>query len=73
MTETRQQGQESHKVLTLQDRVNRLGRTMCVSRITGRNTSPPTRTQMMLNEWAQVQDCRRQNRQGYQPTSYSDI
>jgi hypothetical protein len=28
---------------------------------------------MTLYEWAQVQDLRRQNRQGYQPASYSDI
>jgi hypothetical protein len=46
---------------------------MCVSRITGRNTSAPTRTQTTLNEWSQVQDRRRQNRQGYQSVSYSDI
>jgi hypothetical protein len=46
---------------------------MCVSRITGRNTSTPTRTQTTLNEWAQVQDHRRQNRQGYQSASCSDI
>jgi hypothetical protein len=46
---------------------------MCVSRITGGNTSAPTRTQMTLNELAKVQDRRRQNRQGYQSAGYSDI
>jgi hypothetical protein len=46
---------------------------MCVSRTTGRNASPPTRTQTTLNEWAQVQDYRRQNSQGYQSVSYSGI
>jgi hypothetical protein len=39
----------------------------------GRNSSAPPRTQTTLNEWSQVQDRRRQNRQGYQSASYSDI
>jgi hypothetical protein len=46
---------------------------MCVSRITGRNTSSPTCTQTTPNDWTQVQDLQRQNRQGYQSSSYSDI
>jgi hypothetical protein len=46
---------------------------MCVSRITGRNTSTPTLTQTTLNEWAQVQDLRRKNRQGCQSARYYAI
>jgi hypothetical protein len=46
---------------------------MFVSRITGRNTSSHIRTQTTLNEWAKVQVRLRQNRQGYQSASYSDI
>jgi hypothetical protein len=46
---------------------------MCVSRIMGRNTSAATRTQTTLHEWAKVQYRRRQNIQGYQSASYSDI
>jgi hypothetical protein len=40
---------------------------MCVSRIKGRNTSAPTRTQRTLNAWSQVQA-----RQGYQSVRFSD-
>jgi hypothetical protein len=46
---------------------------MCVSRIKGRNTSAPIRTQTTHNEWAQVQDRRRKKRQGYNSARYSDI
>jgi hypothetical protein len=46
---------------------------MCVSCNTGRNTSAPTRTQTTLDQWSHVQDRRRQNRQGFQSASYSDI
>jgi hypothetical protein len=46
---------------------------MCVSRIMNRNALDPTRTQTTLNEWAQVQDRQRQNRQVYQSASYYDI
>jgi hypothetical protein len=46
---------------------------MCVSRNTGKNSLAPTRTQMTLNEWYQVQDRGRQNRQGYQSARYSEI
>jgi hypothetical protein len=45
---------------------------MCVSRIKGRNTSAPTRTQRTLNTWYQVQVRRRESRQGYQSVRYSD-
>jgi hypothetical protein len=45
---------------------------MCVSRITGRNKSAPTRTQRTLNAWSQVQASRRESIQGYQSVRYSD-
>jgi hypothetical protein len=45
---------------------------MCVSCITGRNTSAPTRTQRTLNAWSQVQARRRESRHGYQSVRYSD-
>jgi hypothetical protein len=72
MKETRQQGQELHKVLTLPARANRLGCTdVCLTHHGYKDLG--TRTQMTLNEWTKVQDRRRQNRQGYQSASYSDI
>jgi hypothetical protein len=45
---------------------------MCVSGITGRNTSAPTSTQRTLNAWTQVQARRRESRQGYESVRYSD-
>jgi hypothetical protein len=45
---------------------------MCVSHITGRNISAPTRTQRTLNAWSQVQARRRESIQGYQSIRYSD-
>jgi hypothetical protein len=45
----------------------------CVSRKTGRTSSAPTCTLMMLNEWSQVQACLRQNRQGFQPDRNSEM
>jgi hypothetical protein len=45
---------------------------MCISRIMGRNTPAPTRTQRTLNEWSQVQSRRRDSRQGYQSVRYSE-
>jgi hypothetical protein len=45
---------------------------MCVSSITGRNTSVPTSTKRTLNAWTQVQARRRESRQGYQSVRYSD-
>jgi hypothetical protein len=45
---------------------------MCVSDTMGRNTSTPTRTQIMMNAWSQVQARRRKYRQGYRSIIYSD-
>jgi hypothetical protein len=45
---------------------------MCVSRITGSNTSAPNHTQRTLNAWIQVQAHRRESRQRCQSVRYSD-
>jgi hypothetical protein len=45
---------------------------MCVSGITGRNTSAPTHTKRTMNAWSQVQAHRRESRQGYRSVRYSD-
>jgi hypothetical protein len=45
---------------------------MCVSRITGRNTSAPTHKKTTMNARSQVQARRRESRQGYQSVRYSD-
>jgi hypothetical protein len=45
---------------------------MCVSGITGRNTLAPTRTQIMMNAWSQVQSRRRESRKRYRSVRYSD-
>jgi hypothetical protein len=45
---------------------------MCVSGITGSNTSTLTRTQRTMNAWSQVQARRQESRQGYRSVSYSE-
>jgi hypothetical protein len=45
---------------------------MCVSDITGNNTSALTRTQSTMNAWSQFQARRRESRQGYRSVSHAD-
>jgi hypothetical protein len=45
---------------------------MCVSDITGKNTSALTRTQRTMNSWYQVQARIRESRQGYRSVTYAD-
>jgi hypothetical protein len=45
---------------------------MCVSDITGKNTSALTRTQITMHAWSQVQVRIQESRQGYRSVSYAE-